>query len=97
MYYSLRKYKQKGSYDILTEISEHVTLVQLTKLLGNVNNAISVVGYLIFDSNYKKSLVLNRSSLDVIFAPSVGEEQAVKFERVFAALRCIRYDAQLMK
>ena len=29
VYYSLRKYKKKGSYDILTDISEHVTLVKL--------------------------------------------------------------------
>ena len=28
--------------------------------IGNVNNAISVVGYWIFGSNYEKSLVLNR-------------------------------------
>ena len=49
-----------GSYDILTDISEHVTLVQLMDYLGNVNHAISVVGYWIFDSNYEKSLVLNR-------------------------------------
>ena len=48
LHYSLRKYKDKGYYDILTYISEKVTLV------------ISVVGYLIFDSKYKKSLVLNR-------------------------------------
>ena len=54
------KYKKKGFYDILKEISEHVTLVQLMDYLGNVNNAISVVGYWIFDYNYKKSLVLNR-------------------------------------
>ena len=54
VYYSLRKYKKKGSYDILTDISEHVTLVQLMDSLGNVNHAISVVGYCIFDSNYEK-------------------------------------------
>ena len=41
--------------------------------LGNVNYAISVVGYWIFDSNYEKALVLNRASLDMICAPSVGE------------------------
>ena len=29
VYYILRKYKKMGYYDILTEISEHVTLVQL--------------------------------------------------------------------
>ena len=62
-----------GSYDILKDISEHVTLVQLMNYLGNVNHGISIVGYCIFDSNYKKSLVLNRESLDMIFAPSIGK------------------------
>ena len=59
MYYSLEKYKKKGSYDIMKGISEHVTLVQLMDYLGNVNHDISVVGYWIFESNYKKALVLN--------------------------------------
>ena len=67
------KYKNKGSYDILIDISENITLAQLTDYLGNVNHATSVFGYYIFDSNYKKELVLNRESLDMIFAPSVGE------------------------
>ena len=60
MYYSLRKYTKMGSYDILTYISEHVTLFQLMDYLVNVNRAISVVGYWLFESNYKKALVLNR-------------------------------------
>ena len=41
--------------------------------LGNVNHAISVVGYWIFDLDYEKALVLNIELLDVIFAQSVGE------------------------
>ena len=49
----------KGSYDILTDISENVTLAQLMDSLENANHAISVVGYWIFDSNYKRALVLN--------------------------------------
>ena len=57
---SLMKYKKKGSYDILKDISENVTLVQLMDSLGNVNHTTSVVGYWIFDSNYKKALVINR-------------------------------------
>ena len=57
-----------GYYDILTDMSEHVTLVQLMDYLGNVNHAISVVGYWIFDSNYKKSLVINIESLYMIFS-----------------------------
>ena len=57
--------------------------------LGNVNHATSVVGNWIFDSNYEKELVLNRALLDMIFAPSVGELQAAKFESVFTAVRYI--------
>ena len=40
-----------GSYDILTEMSEHVALFQLMGSLGNVNHSNSVLGYWIFDSN----------------------------------------------
>ena len=67
------KYNKKGSYDILTDISKNVILVQLMYYLGNVNHAISVVGYWMIDSNDKKALVLNRESLDMICAPSVDE------------------------
>ena len=59
VYDSLRIYKNMGSYDIITEISEHVTLFQVIYYLGNVNHAISVVWYWIFDSKYEKVLVLN--------------------------------------
>ena len=54
--------------------------------LGNMNHAISVFGYWIFDSNYEKALVLNRASLDMICAPSIGEEQDAIFETIFTAL-----------
>ena len=47
--------------------------------LGNLNHAISIVGYFIFDSNYEKSLLLNREPLDIICVPSVGEEQVASF------------------
>ena len=65
--------------------------------LGNVNHAISVVGNWIFDSNYEKALVLNRASLDMICTPSVGEEQAAKFESVFTEVRYIYSPVQLKK
>ena len=65
--------------------------------LETVNHAISVVGYWIFESNYEKSLVLNRASLDTMCAPSVGEGRAAKFELVFTAVRYIRSAAQLKK
>ena len=44
----------------MTHISENGTLVQLMDCLVNLNNAISVVEYCIFDSNYKRALVLNK-------------------------------------
>ena len=97
MYYILRKYKKKGSYNILTDISEHVTLVQLMDDLVNVNHAISAVGYWIFESNHKRALVLNRNALNMIFAPSIGEEEVATFERVFNAVRYILSTAHLKK
>ena len=65
--------------------------------LGDMNHAISVVGCWVFDSKYKKALVLNRASLDIICARTVGEKQFSKFETVFTAVRYIRYAAQLKK
>ena len=97
MYYSLNKYEKKGSCDIITDISENVTLVKLMDYLGNVNNAISVVGYWIFESNYEKSPVRNRESLNMICAPHVGAEQVADSEIVFTAVRYICLAVHLKK
>ena len=51
---------ESDAFDILNDMSETVPLVQLMELLGNVNHAISIVGYCIFDSNYKKALCLTQ-------------------------------------
>ena len=63
--------------------------------LENVNHAISVVGSWIFDSNYERSLVLNKASLDMICAPSVGEKQIARFDKVYYAFRYILNEAKL--
>ena len=55
--------------------------------LGNVNHDSSIFGYWIFDSNYKKELVLNRESFDMICDPYIGEEQVAEFETLFTAVR----------
>ena len=44
VYYNLSKYEKMGSYYILTDMSEHVTLEQLMYYLVNLNRAISVFG-----------------------------------------------------
>ena len=97
MHYKLIKFKNKGDYKILEDISANVTLVQLMDSLVNVNRAISVVGSCIFDSNYERALVLNKASLDMICAPSVGEEQAAIFEKVYYSVRYIFIGAQFKK
>ena len=97
VHYKLIKYKKMGDYKILEDINVNVTVVQLMDSLGNVNHAISVVGSWIFESNYERALVLNKASLDMICAPSIGEEQAAKFEKVYYAVRYIYIGAQLKK
>ena len=47
--HNLKKWVDKGTFDVLNEISEHVTLVQLMDTLVNFNRAISIVGYCVFD------------------------------------------------
>ena len=97
VHYNLIKYKRMREYKILEDISENVTLVQLMDSLVNVNHAISVVGNWIFDSNYEKALILNKASLDMVCAPSVGEEHDSVFESVFTAVIYIYSLAQLKK
>ena len=54
--YNMPIWKKNDAFGILNYSSDNFTLVQLMESLGNVNRAISIVGYWIFYSNYKKSL-----------------------------------------
>ena len=65
--------------------------------IGIVNNYISIFWSWIFDSNHEKVRVLNRESLDMTCAPSVGEEQVATFETVFNAVRYIHKIAKINK
>ena len=47
--HNLKKRVNKGTFDILNDISEFFTLVQLMDTLGNVNNDISILDHWIFD------------------------------------------------
>ena len=58
--YNLTIWKKNDDFFVLNDISEDVTLVQLMYSLGNMNHAISVVGYWIFDSNNKKPIYLTQ-------------------------------------
>ena len=52
-HYNIQKWKKRPS-DIPHDISENVTLVQLMNSFVNVNHAVSIVGYCIFDSNKRR-------------------------------------------
>ena len=43
--YNLKIRKKNDTFDILNDISEYITLVQLMESLGNDNHAISIVGH----------------------------------------------------
>ena len=56
--YNMTIWKKNDSFDILNDISEYVTLVQLIDSQGNLNNDISIVGHWIFYPKYEKALFL---------------------------------------
>ena len=85
--YNLTIWKKNDDFDILNDISEDVTLVQLMGSLINMNHPIIILGYWIFDSNYKKTLCLTQELLDIICSPSIGEELFATFQSVFYAVR----------
>ena len=84
-------WKKNDAIDILNDISENVTLVQLMDSYGNLNHAISIVGHCIFDSNYKKAIFLTQGLLDLICSSSIFEELVATFRSVFYAGRKEKY------
>ena len=50
--------KKTDEFDILSDISEHVTLVKLIDTADNGNHALSIIGYWIYSSNYRRALPL---------------------------------------
>ena len=80
--YNLKVWHKKDGFYILKNISEYVTLVQLMESLGNVNHAISILGYWIFYSKYEKALCPTQESLYLLCSPSIGKEQVATFQSV---------------
>ena len=52
----INKWKIKGGFDILNDISERFTLVKFMDTVGNLNHAVSIVGHWIFYSDYLMAL-----------------------------------------
>ena len=58
IFYNIKKWIKQGSFYIIYNIGEKVTLVHLMETIGNVNYQVSIVGYCIFEPNYKFLLQL---------------------------------------
>ena len=71
----------------MDDISEYVLLVQLMDSLDTVNNAVSVVGKCIFDSNYENALSSTIESLNLIYSCSDEDQTVAIFDEVYYAVR----------
>ena len=49
--YNMTTRKKNYAFDILNDMNENVTFVQLMDSLGNLNHAINILGHWIFDSH----------------------------------------------
>ena len=56
-----------GSFDIINNISEHITLVKFIVSLGNVNHTVNAVWECVFYSNNKRDLLLSIEYLNLVF------------------------------
>ena len=61
-------------FDIINDISDHVTLVQLEDSAGGVNHAVSITVSWICYSSYKIALPLISDYLDIICSLSRDEK-----------------------
>ena len=88
-------YEKIGEFDILNDISEHVSLVKLIETDGFVNHAISIIGCWIYDFNYKIALTLIKYYLDIICSPSKGDKGMYsEFKGVYYAVRGVNPKAK---
>ena len=56
--------RQAAYFDVLSDISEFPTVLALEAVDGGTQHAITIVGKLIFDSNWERALSLTKKSLD---------------------------------
>ena len=83
LHYNIKNGKKQDTFDILHDISDFFTLLQLMDIVGNVKKAVSIVEYWIFESNYQNELPLKIYSSNLLCSISVGEGLFSMFETVF--------------
>ena len=86
---------KKCQFDIFHEISENIFFLQLMSSIGNFNHAVSIGVYWVFESNYKKAILLTLNLLNLVCYPLVGVEMFAMFEKLFYAVRYINNTGKL--
>ena len=56
--YEVKKRKRRNDFDIINDMSEYLTLIQLMDNLGNVSHAVTMSGVWIFITNKKRDTPL---------------------------------------
>ena len=95
--YRIMKGKNQDSFYAFNDISDDVTLLYLMDLVGNVNQAVSIVGKWISDSNFRRYLPLWVESLNLMCSSSDGKKVFTLFKKVFYAVRYINTKAKIKK
>ena len=85
--YSLEQGKLASTFDIINDMSEYVTLVQLVDNPVNLSYAVAIPGVWTFDANYKRYLTLAKQSLGLICVSSRNDVLSAEFERLYKAVR----------
>ena len=79
----------------MNDISDYVSLVQPVDTAGNVNHAVIIIGYWMYDSNYKTALPLIKESMDTIIYLYKNEKGAyAEFKEVYYDVRYVNSKAK---
>ena len=84
-----------GSFDIINNISEHITLVKFIVSLGNVNHTVNAVWECVFYSNNKRDLLLSIEYLNLVFSFSEEDKVFAFFTTVLYSVRCLNPKAKI--
>ena len=78
---------EKGNIYTTNDISENFNLLQFMDTVGNVNNKVIIDVFWTYNSNNKKTLILVKESLDIIYYSSGGDEIYANSEVVYFLVR----------
>ena len=93
--YKMVQWKKTVEFDILNDISDHVTLVQLIDTDGNVHHSVNINRCSLYKYNDKRALTLIKKSLDIMYSTYKNEKGIyAEFKSVYYASRYVNPKAK---